>query len=182
MRKIDLSKSTFLILFLAVGFFVGISFSSVYAGMLIETEDIADDAITTEKIKNRQVKNPDIRGNTIKSGKIKDGTITVADIDPAFMKINHLEDFNNADCEAGSTITPGWCPNDIRFDFLIIDNALTGDGLSVVLISLDDGPQTPGRGCTVQDETPVGFGFGVRIICVNPPFDGTALNYVIFHP
>jgi len=52
MGKINLSKSTFLVLFLAVGFFVGISFSSVYAGVLVDTEDIADNAITS--IKNQE--------------------------------------------------------------------------------------------------------------------------------
>ena len=79
--KIDLSKSTFLILFLAVGFMIGMSFSSVYAGIPWGTSEIADNAITSEKIKDRQVKNPDIRGNTIKSGKIRDGTIQGVDID-----------------------------------------------------------------------------------------------------
>jgi len=79
----NINNKPILILFLAVGFFVGISFSSVYAGVLIGTDDIADDAITSAKIKDRQVKNPDIRGNTIKSGKIKDGTIQGADIDPS---------------------------------------------------------------------------------------------------
>jgi len=78
--KINLSKSTFLVLFLAVGFMVGMSFTSVYAGIPWETADIANDAITSEKIKNRQVKGTDIKGNTINSGKIKDGTITSADI------------------------------------------------------------------------------------------------------
>jgi len=80
MGKINLSKSTFLILFLAVGFFVGISFSSVYAGIPWGTSEIADNAITSKKIKNFQVKTNDIKGNAIKSNKIKDGTILFADI------------------------------------------------------------------------------------------------------
>jgi len=78
--KINLSKSTFLVLFLAVGFMVGMSFSSVYAGVPWDTSEIADDAITSEKIKDRQVKNRDIKSNIIKSGKIRDGTITSEDI------------------------------------------------------------------------------------------------------
>jgi len=52
MRKINLSKSTFLILFLAVGFMLGMSFSSVYAGIPWDTSEIADNAITSKKIKN----------------------------------------------------------------------------------------------------------------------------------
>jgi len=92
MGKIDLSKSTFLILFLAVGFMVGMSFSSVYAGIPWGTDDIADDAITSDKIKNKQVKNADIRGNTIKSGKIRDGTIQGADIGLNTITKGHLTD------------------------------------------------------------------------------------------
>jgi len=78
-----ITKTPILILFLAVGFFVGISFSSVYAGVLIDTDDIADDAITSEKIKQREIRPGDIRNNAIKTNKIKDGTIQGADIDPS---------------------------------------------------------------------------------------------------
>jgi len=81
MRKINLSKTTFLVLFLAVGFMVGMSFSSVYAGIPWGTDDIADDAITTDKIKDKTVKTVDIRGGAIKTGKIRDGTIQGVDID-----------------------------------------------------------------------------------------------------
>jgi len=80
MGKFNLSKSTFFILFLAVGFIVGVSFSSVYAGIPWGTSEIADDAITSEKIKNRQVKTGDVKNNAIKTNKIRDGTITSADI------------------------------------------------------------------------------------------------------
>jgi len=62
------------------GFVIGISFSSVYAGIPWGTDDIADDAITSEKIKDRQIKGPDILGNAIKSAKIKDGEVMSADI------------------------------------------------------------------------------------------------------
>jgi len=88
--KINLSKSTFLILFLAVGFFVGISFSSVYAGVLVDTDDIADNAITSEKIKPREVKSTDIKNNAVKSNKIKDGTITSADIADGAVMGQHI--------------------------------------------------------------------------------------------
>jgi len=77
----NITKTPILILFLAVGFFVGISFSSVYAGIPWGTDDIADDAITSDKIKNKAVKNADIRNNQIKSSKIRDGTIQGEDID-----------------------------------------------------------------------------------------------------
>jgi len=59
------SKTTLLIIIISVGFFVGISFSSVYAGVLIDTDDIADNAITSEKIKQRQVKSGDIKNNAV---------------------------------------------------------------------------------------------------------------------
>ena len=52
-------------------FVIGLSFTSVYAGVPWDTAEIADDAITSDKIKNKQIKNVDIRGNTIKSGKIR---------------------------------------------------------------------------------------------------------------
>jgi len=75
-----ITKTPILILFLAVGFFVGISFSSVYAGIPWDTDDIADDAITTDKIKDKTVKTVDIRGGAIKTGKIRDGTIQLDDL------------------------------------------------------------------------------------------------------
>jgi len=81
MRKINLSKTTFLVLFLAVGFMVGMSFSSVYAGIPWDTSEIADDAITSDKIKDKTIKTVDIRGGAIKTGKIRDGTIQGVDID-----------------------------------------------------------------------------------------------------
>ena len=71
---------TIMTLGIMVGFVIGISFSSVYAGVLVDTEDIADNAITSEKIKPREVKSSDIKNNAVKSNKIKDGTITSADI------------------------------------------------------------------------------------------------------
>ena len=73
-------------------FVIGISFSSVYAGIPWDTADIADDAITSDKIKNKQVKNADIRGNTIKSGKIRDGTIISADIANDAIGTVHIAD------------------------------------------------------------------------------------------
>jgi len=71
-------------------FVIGLSFSSVYAGIPWDTADIADDAITSDKIKNKQVKNADIRGNTIKTGKIRDGTITSADLGTGQVTLNKL--------------------------------------------------------------------------------------------
>ena len=79
----NIKKTPILILFLAVGFFVGISFSSVYAGIPWGTSEIADNAITSEKIKQRQVKSGDMKNNAVKSNKIRDGTIQGADIDPS---------------------------------------------------------------------------------------------------
>jgi len=62
-----------------VGFFVGISFSSAYAGLddlicdkCVDNSDMAKNAITSKQIKNNQVKTKDI----------KDGTITAADLAP----------------------------------------------------------------------------------------------------
>jgi len=90
MEKINFSKTTFLVLFLAVGFMVGMSFSSVYAGIPWGTSEIADNAITSEKIKNRQVKSPDIKNNAVKSNKIRDGTITGADIADGSIQLDDL--------------------------------------------------------------------------------------------
>jgi len=73
---------TILTLGIMAGFVIGISFSSVYAGVLVDTDDIADDAITSEKIGKKQVKTSDIKPNAIKSKKIKDGTIRAVDLAP----------------------------------------------------------------------------------------------------
>jgi len=96
MWKINLSKSTFLILFLAVGFFVGVSFSSVYAGIPWDTSEIADDAITSEKIKDREVNPRDIKGNSLKSGKIKDGTLLFEDFNQNGCATNQIMKWNGA--------------------------------------------------------------------------------------
>ncbi len=72
------------------GFVIGISFTSVYAGVPWDTAEIADDAITTEKIDDKTIKNIDIRGNQIKTGKIRDGTITTADLAPGTKDFNVL--------------------------------------------------------------------------------------------
>ena len=71
---------TILTLGIMAGFVIGISFSSVYAGIPWDTSEIADNAITSEKIKDQEIKGADIKNNKIRSGKIKDGTITSADI------------------------------------------------------------------------------------------------------
>jgi len=73
---------TIMTLGIIAGFVVGISFSSVYAGIPWGTNEIADDAITSKKIKDKQVKKQDIRNNAITSNKIIDGTIQSADIAP----------------------------------------------------------------------------------------------------
>jgi len=83
---------TILTLGIMASFVIGISFSSVYAGTLIDTDDIADDAITTEKIKNKTIKNADMRNNQIKSSKIRDGTITSEDLAPEL--VTAIEDAN----------------------------------------------------------------------------------------
>jgi len=71
---------TIMTLGIMASFVIGISFSSVYAGIPWGTDDIADDAITTEKIKDKTIKTKDIRNNQIKSSKIRDETITSDDI------------------------------------------------------------------------------------------------------
>jgi len=71
---------TIMTLGIIAGFVIGISFSSVYAGIPWGTDDIADNAITTAKIKNKQVKTADIKNNAIKSGKIKDGEVKSEDL------------------------------------------------------------------------------------------------------
>jgi len=44
---------TILTLGIMASFVIGLSFSSVYAGIPWGTDDIADDAITSDKIKNK---------------------------------------------------------------------------------------------------------------------------------
>ena len=80
--KINISKPTFFAIILSVGLLVGVSFSSVYAGIPWDTAEIADDAITSEKIKDKTIKTKDIRNNQIKSSKIRDGEVKSADLAP----------------------------------------------------------------------------------------------------
>ena len=75
-------------------FVIGLSFSSVYAGIPWGTDDIADDAITSDKIKKKTVKNADIRGNTIKSGKIRDGTLLFEDFNQNGCATNQIMKWN----------------------------------------------------------------------------------------
>jgi len=117
MGKINLSKSTFLILFLAVGFFVGVSFTSVYAGIPWGTSEIADNAITSIKIKNQQVKTADVKNKAINSKKIRDGTIQGVDIAPGTLVVTRRADtqtmspgsnvFFTVDCLSGEQPTGG---------------------------------------------------------------------------
>jgi len=128
--KINPSKTTLLIIIISVGFFVGVSFSSVYAGVLIDTEDIADNAITSDKIKDKQVKAKDIRTNAIKSSKIRDGAIISADI-----KDGTISSVDLAPGVAGvpiGTVLDWWCSADctIPDGFVIADGQLISDPAS----------------------------------------------------
>jgi len=111
---------TIMTLGIMASFVIGISFSSVYAGVPWDTAEIADDAITSDKIKNKQVKNADIRGNTIKSGKIRDGTITSADLAPGVAGVPI------------GTVLDWWCSADctIPDGFVIADGQLISDAAS----------------------------------------------------
>jgi len=116
MWKFNLSKKTYLIIILSVGFFVGISFSSAYAGLedlicdkCVDNSDMAKNAITSKNIKNSQVKTKDIR----------DGTITSADLAPGVgVPIGTVLDWW---CSADCTIPDG---------FVIADGQLISDASS----------------------------------------------------
>jgi len=81
---------TILTLGIVAGFVIGISFSSVYAGIPWGTDDIANNAITSVKIadsnvksgdiKNGEVRSVDIKNNNIKGKDIMEGTIVSSDI------------------------------------------------------------------------------------------------------
>jgi len=64
-------------------FVIGVSFSGAYAGSLIDTEDIANNAITTKKIAKDAVGKNDIKNNAIRTEKIKNNEITSDDLNPA---------------------------------------------------------------------------------------------------
>jgi len=138
MDKINLSKTTFLILFLAVGFIVGMSFSSVYAGIPWGTSEIADDAITSKKIKDKQVNSRDIHFAAVKSNKIKDGTITGADIADGTITNADLPfsiKFKTfLDDAAGNAA--GWDPDGVAQFFQIDDDDVTQNSFLIVGIGL----------------------------------------------
>jgi len=134
MWKFNLSKTTFLIIILSVGLMVGASFSSVYAGIPWGTDDIADDAITSEKIGKKEVKRSDIKNNAIRTQKIQDGTITSADI--------------AANAVGSSEIAPSvQLSGNVRIDSntFAVDSANNRVGM---------GTTNPGRLLTVIDGTP----------------------------
>jgi len=153
---------TILTLGIIAGFVIGISFSSVYAGVLIDTDDIADDAITSEKIKNRQVKGTDVKGNALNSGKIRDGTIQLDDLSPELRVLlglsvptgAGLERFLEPTCNPGDVATGG---------------GYSADSPSVLsYIQFRPNPQT-------QDSTPTSW---ITQVKRNPGFDN---NPITFH-
>jgi len=149
----------------------------IWGCTLINGPHIGIDAIDGTHINDNSIRSADINDGTIVSDDIAADAVGASEIAPGFMKFGHLTDSNDSNCEAG--MSPfGWCPDGSRVDFLIIDGSIAVDGSSVVLISLDNGAQVPGRGCTVQDELLGGF----LIQCINSPKDGGALNYIIFKP
>jgi len=194
MWKINLSKSTFLVLFLAVGFMVGMSFSSVYAGIPWGTSEIADNAITSEKIKNRQVKAPDIKNNAVKTNKIRDGTILFSDINQNGCASNQIMKWNGAswlcapDLTGGmitvTTISPapcisnpnvgtsGWCPDFSKTQFNIVEPAATST--SVVAINLIGSTSV----CSVNSLSFQVSGI-FQVNCVTGPGSGSKLIYTV---
>jgi len=130
MEKINFSKTTFLVLFLAVGFFVGVSFTSVYAGIPWGTSEIADNAITTEKIKQRQVKTGDIKNNAVKSNKIRDGTIQGVDIASNTVGGSEIAGTSKLIFGTCSELIPFEIPSSAGFGFSLIcdeSNVMTSD-------------------------------------------------------
>ena len=182
MGKINLSKSTFLILFLAVGFFVGISFSSVYAGIPWDTAEIADNAITSEKIQNKQVKGPDIKRNVITTGKIRDGTIQGVDIADNTIGRNHFStDFIIFKSIPGDGSVPVWNPNGVKVEFTVTDNDLTGsDAVFIHVNHVNTDPPSDtwiagGGVCGVRTVVNT----AMIVTCTSPPSNGATLNYII---
>jgi len=164
---------TIMTLGIMASFVIGLSFSSVYAGIPWDTADIADDAITTDKIKDKTVKNADIRNNQIKTGKIRDGTITSADIATnavGFSDINqgtlffgHYRDdaFGNAN---------GWNPDSSVKAFVIDDSRVTDDDF--VGVTLDNATPTT---CFVHN-TAIGM---FVILCTIAPSNNAMLSYIV---
>ncbi len=182
MGKINLSKSTFFILFLAVGFMVGMSFSSVYAGIPWGTSEIADNAITSEKIKPREVKSTDIKNNAVKSKKIRDGTIQGVDIADNAIERNHFStDFIIFKSIPGDGSVPVWNPNGVKVEFTVLDDDLElGDAVFIhvnpIGTALPSDTWIAGGGfCGVRT-----VGEGAMIVtCSSPPLNGATLNYII---
>jgi len=158
MGKINLSKSTFFILFLAVGFMVGMSFSSVYAGIPWGTSEIADNAITSEKIKQRQVKTGDIKNNAVKSNKIRDGTIQGEDIDASTTLSAAEYEFSTTKTrnlrllgtEMGPSVSTGVYSRGPSFSFDEISPFTLADAQ---FIGIPDGANIIGFKCRLRDSS-----------------------------
>jgi len=203
MGKINLSKSTFFILFLAVGFIVGMSFSSVYAGIPWGTSEIADNAITSEKIKNRQVKTGDIKNKAIKSIKIRDGTIQFKDINQNSCALNQIMKWDGSQwvCATDNDTTEpgsikhvqlnddvvgnaaGWNPNGVISIFSITDPDISAN--SRVIATIGGGSASTHIPADIFCDRLWTQENKLRLNCfggVNAAPDGSILRYTIFNP
>jgi len=161
---------------------VGISFSSVYAGIPWDTADIADDAITTEKIDDKTIKNIDIRGNQIKSGKIRDGTITSADIADNAIERNHFStDFIIFKSIPGDGSVSVWNPNGVKVEFTVLDDDLDlEDAVFIHVNAIGTAPPSDtwiagGGVCGVRTVVDT----AMIVTCTAPPLNEATLNYII---
>jgi len=182
-----------IILAIMASFIVGVSFSSVYAGIPWDTSEIADNAITSKKIKNFQVKTHDIKGNAVKSLKIKDGTIKGVDIKDGTITSADIADgtITNADLpfsikfktilDDAAGNAAGWDPDGVAQFFLIDDDDVTENSFIIVGIGggtffFDDCGQT----AIIHDASPSGNDF--QMTSCPPVPNGAQLRYTIITP
>jgi len=156
-------------------FVIGISFSSVYAGIPWGTDDIADDAITSEKIGKKEVKKSDIKNNAIRTEKIKDGTITSADIATKSIGGEDIKDGNivSSHIVDGTITADDLAQGSVGDSLTIYENTKRVSG-NVGSASCDTGDTVLGGGGLV-----VGVTIGTIAITASLPTDSPPHSWVV---
>jgi len=158
---------TIMTLGIMASFVIGLSFSSVYAGLddlicdkCVDNSDMAKNAIKSKQIKNSQVKTADI----------KDGTITSADLAPGVSGFTNVQlitsDTIELDVSLGAKHSFLHCPDGTTLTGGGIVSQSYGDPSTDVSI-VTNGPLTTGTWNVAIDVDAGSFAYKIQILCAS---------------